>query len=160
MAVASTFKPPSHFKAHFEGSPFRPFPPHKPEMTLAHHPTGHTFEAFGRYYRAAPMQSCWQRRSPIGPDSGSMLLFGSIHGPWGLPDAVWELNGHFCQSSAKRWACPAGDNRRFLRDMLHVLPAGGRRRQMHELRHVELGLCIVPTLCRTRRPACPTANAG
>lgn len=75
-------------------------------MTLAHHPTGHTFEAFGRYYRAAPMQSCWQRRSPIGPDSGSMLLFGSIHGPWGLPDAVWELNGHFCQSSANDGLVP------------------------------------------------------
>ncbi|WP_254302397.1 transposase [Sphingobium chlorophenolicum] len=41
-----------------------------------------------------------------------------------LSDAEWELIGPLLPSERGRWARPAGDNRRFLNGMLHVLRIG------------------------------------
>lgn len=49
-----------------------------------------------------------------------------------LSDAEWELIGHLLPSERGRWARPAGDNRRFLNGMLHVLRIGCPWRDMHE----------------------------
>ena len=49
-----------------------------------------------------------------------------------LSDAEWELIGPLLPSERGRWARPAGDNRRFLNDMLHVLRVGCPWRDMHE----------------------------
>ena len=47
-------------------------------------------------------------------------------------DAEWELIGPLLPSERVRWARPAGDNRRFLKGMLHVLRVGCPWRDMHE----------------------------
>ncbi|MFM9846606.1 MAG: transposase [Hyphomicrobiaceae bacterium] len=44
----------------------------------------------------------------------------------------WELIGPWLPSERGRWAGPAGDNRRFLNGMLHVLRVGYPWRDMHE----------------------------
>src|SRR5665213_2274899 len=49
-----------------------------------------------------------------------------------LADAEWELIGPLLPSERGRWARPAGDNRRFLNGMLHVLRVGCPWRDMHE----------------------------
>ena len=49
-----------------------------------------------------------------------------------LSDAEWELIGPLLPSERGRWARPAGDNRRFLNGMLHVLRIGVPWRDMHE----------------------------
>nr|WP_253183351.1 IS5 family transposase [Sphingobium phenoxybenzoativorans] len=49
-----------------------------------------------------------------------------------LSDAEWELIGTLLPSERGRWARPAGDNRRFLNGMLHVLRVGCPWRDMHE----------------------------
>ena len=49
-----------------------------------------------------------------------------------LSDAEWELIGPLLPSERGRWARPAGDNRRFLNGMLHVLRVGCPWRDMHE----------------------------
>ena len=49
-----------------------------------------------------------------------------------LSDAVWELIGPLLPPERGRWARPAGDNRRFLNGMLHVLRVGCPWRDMHE----------------------------
>src|SRR3546814_16525662 len=49
-----------------------------------------------------------------------------------LSDAEWALIGPLLPSERGRWARPAGDNRRFLNGMLHVLQVGCPRRAMHE----------------------------
>ncbi len=41
-----------------------------------------------------------------------------------LSDAEWALIGPLLPSERGRWARPAGDNRRFLNGMLHVLGVG------------------------------------
>jgi len=77
-----------------------------------------------------------------------------------LSDAEWELIGRLLPPERGRWARPAGDNRRFLNGMLHVLRVGCPWRDMHERYGVELGLCPVPALGRTGRLGCSPANAG
>ena len=49
-----------------------------------------------------------------------------------LSDAEWELVGPLLPPERSRWARPAGDNRRFLNGMLHVLRVGCPWRDMHE----------------------------
>ena len=49
-----------------------------------------------------------------------------------LSDAEWELIGPMLPPERGRWARPAGDNRRFLNGMLHVLRVGCPWRDMHE----------------------------
>ena len=49
-----------------------------------------------------------------------------------LSDEEWELIGPLLPSERGRWARPAGDNRRFLNGMLHVLRVGCPWRDMHE----------------------------
>ena len=49
-----------------------------------------------------------------------------------LLDAEWDLIGTLLPSERWRWARPAGDNRRFLNGMLHVLPVGCLGLDMHE----------------------------
>jgi transposase len=49
-----------------------------------------------------------------------------------LSDAGWELIGILLPPERGRWARPAGDNRRFLNGMLHVLRVGCPWRDMHE----------------------------
>ena len=49
-----------------------------------------------------------------------------------LSDAEWELIGPLLPSGRGRWSRPAGDNRRFLNGMLHVLRVGCPWRDMHE----------------------------
>ena len=49
-----------------------------------------------------------------------------------LSDAEWELIGPLLPSERGRWSRPAGDNRRFLNGMLHVLRVGCPWRDMHE----------------------------
>ena len=49
-----------------------------------------------------------------------------------LSDAEWELIGPLLPPERGRWARPAGDNRRFLNGMLHVLRVGCPWRDMHE----------------------------
>jgi len=49
-----------------------------------------------------------------------------------LSDAEWELIGPLLSSERGRWARSAGDNRRFLNGMLHVLLVGCPWRDMHE----------------------------
>src|SRR3546814_15865907 len=49
-----------------------------------------------------------------------------------LSDAEWALIGPLLPSERGRWARPAGDNRRFLNGMLHVLQVGCPWRDMHE----------------------------
>lgn len=49
-----------------------------------------------------------------------------------LSDAEWELIGPLLPSERGRWARPAGDIRRFLNGMLHVLRVGCPWRDMHE----------------------------
>ena len=49
-----------------------------------------------------------------------------------LSDAEWELIGPLLPPERGRWARPAGDNRRFLNGMLHVLRVGCAWRDMHE----------------------------
>ena len=49
-----------------------------------------------------------------------------------LSDAEWEVIGPLLPSERGRWARPAGDNRRFLNGMLHVLRVGCPWRDMHE----------------------------
>lgn len=49
-----------------------------------------------------------------------------------LSDAEWGLIGPLLPSERGRWARPAGDNRRFLNGMLHVLRVGCPWRDMHE----------------------------
>ena len=61
-----------------------------------------------------------------------LLFLRSSHGSRGLSDAEWELIGPLLPAERGRWARPAGDNRRFLNDMLHVLRAGCPWRDMHE----------------------------
>jgi transposase len=49
-----------------------------------------------------------------------------------LSDAEWDLIGPLLPPERGRWARPAGDNRRFLNGMLHVLRTGCPWRDMHE----------------------------
>jgi transposase len=49
-----------------------------------------------------------------------------------LSDDEWGLVGLLLPSEQGRWARPAGDNRRFLNGMLHVLRIGCPSRDMHE----------------------------
>ncbi len=49
-----------------------------------------------------------------------------------LSDAEWDLIGPLLPSEHGRWARPAGDNRRFLNGMLHVLRVGCPWRDMNE----------------------------
>jgi transposase len=49
-----------------------------------------------------------------------------------LSDVEWELVGTLLPSERGRWARPAGDNRRFLNGMLHVLRVDCPWRDMHE----------------------------
>ncbi len=49
-----------------------------------------------------------------------------------LSDAEWSVIGPLLPSERGRWARPAGDNRRFLNGMLHVLRVGCPWRDMHE----------------------------
>jgi transposase len=49
-----------------------------------------------------------------------------------LSDAEWILVGPLLPSERGRWARPAGDNRRFLNGMLHVLRVGCPWRDMHD----------------------------
>ena len=49
-----------------------------------------------------------------------------------LSDAEWKVIGSLLPPEGGRWARPAGDNRRFLNGMLHVLRVGCPRRDMHE----------------------------
>lgn len=49
-----------------------------------------------------------------------------------LSDAEWAVIGPLLPSERGRWARPAGDNRRFLNGMLHVLRVGCPWRDMHE----------------------------
>ena len=49
-----------------------------------------------------------------------------------LSDEEWGLVGPLLPSERGRWARPAGDNRRFLNGMLHVLRIGCPWRDMHE----------------------------
>ena len=49
-----------------------------------------------------------------------------------ISDAQWELIGPLLPSERGRWARPAGDNRRFLNGMLHVLRVRCPWRDMHE----------------------------
>jgi transposase len=49
-----------------------------------------------------------------------------------LSDEEWALVGPLLPSERGRWARPAGDNRRFLNGMLHVLRVGCPWRDMHE----------------------------
>jgi transposase len=49
-----------------------------------------------------------------------------------LSDEEWGLIGPLLPSEPGRWARPAGDNRRFLNGMLHVLRVGCPWRDMHE----------------------------
>ena len=49
-----------------------------------------------------------------------------------LSDAEWDLIGPLLPPERGRWARPAGDNRRFLNGMLHVLRVGCPWRDMHE----------------------------
>ncbi len=49
-----------------------------------------------------------------------------------LSDEEWEVIGPLLPSERGRWARPAGDNRRFLNGMLHVLRVGCPWRDMHE----------------------------
>lgn len=48
-----------------------------------------------------------------------------------LSDAEWELIGPLLPSERGRWARPAGDKRRFLNGMLHVLRVGCPWRDKH-----------------------------
>lgn len=49
-----------------------------------------------------------------------------------LSDAEWEVTGPPLPSERGRRARPAGDNRRFLNGMLHVLQIGCPWRDIHE----------------------------
>ena len=49
-----------------------------------------------------------------------------------LSDTEWDLIGPLLPPERGRWARPAGDNRRFLNGMLHVLRTGCPWRDMHE----------------------------
>ena len=49
-----------------------------------------------------------------------------------LTDEEWALIGPLLPPERGRWARPAGDNRRFLNGMLHVLRVGCPWRDMHE----------------------------
>ncbi|GBR18519.1 transposase [Asaia spathodeae NBRC 105894] len=49
-----------------------------------------------------------------------------------LTDQEWAMIGPLLPPERGRWARPAGDNRRFLNDMLHVLRTGCPWRDMHE----------------------------
>ncbi|MEZ5695909.1 MAG: IS5 family transposase [Sphingomonadaceae bacterium] len=49
-----------------------------------------------------------------------------------MSDEEWEVIGPLLPSERGRWARPAGDNRRFLNGMLHVLRVGCPWRDMHE----------------------------
>jgi transposase len=49
-----------------------------------------------------------------------------------LSDEEWAVIGVLLPSERGRWARPAGDNRRFLNGMLHVLRVGCPWRDMHE----------------------------
>ncbi len=89
-------------------------------------------------------------------------------GRGGLSGAEWELIGPLLPAERGRWARPAGDNRRFLNGMLHVLRVGCPWRgseavqstPARALRRVGLGLCQVSALGRTGRLGCAAANAG
>ncbi len=59
-------------------------------------------------------------------------LWGAVMGRGDLSDAEWELIGTLLPPERGRWARPAGDNRRFLNGMLHVLRVGYPWRDMHE----------------------------
>ena len=49
-----------------------------------------------------------------------------------LTDEEWTVVGALLPPERGRWARPAGDNRRFLNGMLHVLRVGCPWRDMHE----------------------------
>ena len=49
-----------------------------------------------------------------------------------LTDREWAMIGPLLPPERGRWARPAGDNRRFLNGMLHVLRTGCPWRDMHE----------------------------
>ncbi|AFW02706.1 transposase [Gluconobacter oxydans] len=49
-----------------------------------------------------------------------------------LTDQEWAVIGPLLPPERGRWARPAGDNRRFLNGMLHVLRVGCPWRDMHE----------------------------
>ena len=49
-----------------------------------------------------------------------------------LTDEEWAVVGVLLPPERGRWARPAGDNRRFLNGMLHVLRVGCPWRDMHE----------------------------
>ena len=49
-----------------------------------------------------------------------------------LSDAEWDLIGPLLPPECGRHARPAGDNRRYLNGMLHVLRVGCPWRDMHE----------------------------
>lgn len=59
-------------------------------------------------------------------------FLGAVMGRGDLSDAEWELIGPLLPPERGRWARPAGDNRRFLNGMLHVLRVGCPWRDMHE----------------------------
>ena len=49
-----------------------------------------------------------------------------------LSDAEWELIWSLLPPERGRWARPAGDNRRFLNGLVHILRVGCPWRDMHE----------------------------
>nr|WP_240654871.1 transposase [Croceicoccus ponticola] len=49
-----------------------------------------------------------------------------------MTDEEWKVIGPLLPSERGRWARPAGDSRRFLNGMLHVLRVGCPWRDMHE----------------------------
>ena len=77
-----------------------------------------------------------------------------------ISDAQWELIGPLLPSGRGRWARPAGDNRRFLNGMLHVLRVRCPWRDMHERLESGLGLYPVPTMGRAKRMGRAASNAG
>jgi len=58
--------------------------------------------------------------------------WGAAMGRGDLSDAAWELIGPLLPPERGRHARPAGDNRRFLNGMLHVLRVGCAWRDIHE----------------------------
>ena len=75
-----------------------------------------------------------------------------------LSDAEWAVIGPLLPSERGRWARPAQDNRRHLSaSQWDVACAAGRlplARHARALWQVELGLCALPALGRTRRLGC------
>lgn len=76
-----------------------------------------------------------------------------------LSDAEWDLIGRLLPPERGRHARPAGDNRRYLNGILHVLRVGCPWRDMHERygkwnsvyvlnRNVVRGEVSPPSLCR------------